>query len=121
MAKSKPLPPPSPGHTDTLVDDLPNDIIGEPISNEPAEAAESAGATNTSEAVEPQSATVEIPLGELHDGYLSNHVEARLDDKQRRNMRRMLHGLRQRGTVMANGRFVETNADAIRWMLEQLG
>jgi hypothetical protein len=64
---------------------------------------------------------VEVPMGALQNGYLSAHVEARLTtEKQRRNMRRMLQGLRQAGAKLENGRFVDTAADAVRWMLEQL-
>lgn len=93
-----------------------HDIIGEPIVDTPP-ASEPASLPIDNDAAE-----VIVPLGQLHEGYLSNHVEARLtSDRQKRNMRRMLQGLRTDGAKLENGRFVETPADAVRWVLEQLG
>ena len=69
-----------------------------------------------------ESAMVEIPLGPIQEGFLSTHVEARLaSDRQRRNLRRMLVGLRAACAKLENGRFVSTQADLIKWLLEQLG
>lgn len=68
----------------------------------------------------PDAATIQVPLGEIREGFLSSHVEARLaTDKQRRNLRRMLLGLRASGAKLENGRFVNTQADLIKWLLEQ--
>jgi hypothetical protein len=74
------------------------------------------------EPVEARDSTIiEIPIGELHNGYLSNHIEARLStEKQRKNMRRILNGLRKSGAKLENGRFVDTQADMFKWILEQV-
>ena len=69
----------------------------------------------------PDAATIQVPLGEFREGFLSSHVEARLaTEKQRQNLRRMLVGLRASGAKLENGRFVNTQADLIKWLLEQL-
>jgi hypothetical protein len=69
----------------------------------------------------PSSAVIEVPLGNLVEGgHLSRHVEARLDQRQREALRRLYSGLYDARTKLANGKFVLSNADAIRWLLEQL-
>ncbi|MCI0430314.1 MAG: hypothetical protein L0210_07215 [Rhodospirillales bacterium] len=71
---------------------------------------------------EPTSTIIEVPLGPLHEGgYLSDHISARLSSlKQRRNYRRLLNGLRNSGATLENGRFVHTQADAMKWLFENL-
>ncbi len=103
------------------------DIIGEPIDLPSVPDAQEAPPIEPQTEVEPvaidekDGVSITVPLGPLHDGYLSRHVQAQLDDRQRRNMRRMLQGLRLTGAKTISGKFVETPADAVRWMLEQLG
>lgn len=70
----------------------------------------------------PASAIIEAPLGSLDQGYLPTHVEARLTTpKQRASMRRLLRGLLQAGERLDDGKLVQSNADAVRWLLEKLG
>jgi hypothetical protein len=71
----------------------------------------------------PTSAIVEVPLAPVREGvFLSDHVSARLNTlKQRRDYRRFLNGLRSSGATLENGRFVDTQADAMKWLVEQLG
>lgn len=61
-----------------------------------------------------------VPLGELGNGYLSRHVEARLTVQQATAMQRVTLGLRDRRAVMGDGKEVRTQADAVRWMLEAI-
>lgn len=71
---------------------------------------------------------VKLPLldlasagGEEDRAYRSRHVEARLDGAQAETMKRLFRGLDQVGARLANGRRVGSNADAVRWVLEQVG
>lgn len=61
-----------------------------------------------------------VPLGELGNGYLSRHVEARLTVKQATAMQMVTLGLRDRRAVMSDGKEVRTQADALKWMLESV-
>jgi hypothetical protein len=68
-----------------------------------------------------EAVTLEAPLAVLDAGYLSRHVEARLNTElQRQALRRLTQGLRQAGEVLEDGRRVQSQADAIKWLLEQL-
>ncbi len=99
------------------------DIVDEPISDTTITPSDIESVTESDEAgeVTGQSAFVEVPLGAIPNGYLARHVDTQLNtNRQRNNMRRMLQGLRQQGAKTENGRFVETNADAFRWFVEQL-
>ena len=69
----------------------------------------------------PASAIVEVPLADPEpDSYLSRHVQVQLDAEQRVAMRRLLNGLRQANEHLASGRAVQSNANAIEWVLEQI-
>jgi hypothetical protein len=54
------------------------------------------------------------------EAYARKHVEVHLDVPQAFALRRAFEGLRDRGAKLANDRFVSTEPDAIRWMLENL-
>ena len=70
----------------------------------------------------PASVVVEVPLGPLDQGYLSRHVEARFTNEiQRSAMRRLTNGLRQAGEKLVDGKPVTSHADAVKWLLEQVG
>jgi hypothetical protein len=70
----------------------------------------------------PASVIVEVPLGPLDQGYLSRHVEARFtSEMQREAMRRLTNGLRQAGEKLVDGKPVTSHADAVKWLLEQVG
>jgi hypothetical protein len=63
---------------------------------------------------------VEIPLGPTPSGYVSSHLNSQLTVPQATGVARLAAGLRQSGTKMSNGRPVLFNADAVRWLLEQI-
>lgn len=67
-----------------------------------------------------RTALVEAPIGELGPGYVSRYVEARFDERQSNALKGLVSGLRDSREMMANGREVKTNADAIKWLLEKL-
>ncbi len=70
----------------------------------------------------PASVLIEVPLGPLDQGYLSRHVEARFTSEiQRQAMRRLTNGLQQAGEKLADGKPVTSHADAVKWLLEQVG
>lgn len=61
-----------------------------------------------------------IPVADDFGGYLTRHVEAQLDERQRRNLRGLINGLKASGERLATGRPIENHADAIKWLLEQI-
>ena len=78
------------------------------------------------EPAEIPTALIECPLAELSgDGYFANpdsgHVAARLDRRQALALNRLYRGLDQTGARMANEKRIFSRADAVRWLLEQLG
>lgn len=75
--------------------------------------------------------TVEIhatlPLGEIPRAAFvgrllrdRHHVEAQLDTPQSIMLRQLQLGLKEQGAELANGRLVESGADVVRYLLEQL-
>ena len=66
--------------------------------------------------------SIEAPLAaDAGGGYLSRHLEVgRLTLGQRTAQRRLLVGLIHAGERLAGGQPVRSNADAWRWVLEQL-
>jgi hypothetical protein len=70
----------------------------------------------------PASATITLPIGTIAPGvFVSRHVDVQLKGAQARAMRRLFEGLLDQGAKLANGRRVASPADAIRYVLEQLG
>ena len=69
-----------------------------------------------------RSVTIEIPLAvDAGNGYLSRHVDVgRLSAVQKTSLRRLTLGLVAAEERLENGVPVRTNADAVRWVLEQL-
>jgi len=65
---------------------------------------------------------IAVPLAPLDEAaYMSSHVEVRrLDVPQRTALRRLRNGLNAAGARLANTKFVESPADAVRWLLEQI-
>ncbi len=64
-----------------------------------------------------------LPIGELSKtGYVTGHVEVNhLSAQQKEGLNRLWNGLRElRGTLKDRIREVNTPADAVRWMLEQV-
>ena len=65
-------------------------------------------------------ALVELPIGELDSKFPNARVDAHLDPERAKKMRRLVNGLRRDNAKMANGNHVRSNADAIRWLLDQI-
>lgn len=64
---------------------------------------------------------ITVPLAEiLDDTYLSNHVQVQLTYLQSKALKRAWIGLDECGERLRNGRRVASNADVIRWLLEQV-
>ena len=70
------------------------------------------------EAVE--TVTIEVPLRGEHDRG-PGHVDAQLDRKQAGILRRVQNALNHGNYRTANGRHVNTRADAVRWLIEKIG
>lgn len=69
-----------------------------------------------------QTVPLAVPLAPLDETVcIIGHVEAQLSRTQRRTLRRIFDGLDQSGSRLANGRRVGSAADAVRWMIEQVG
>ena len=64
--------------------------------------------------------SIEIPHGELTNGYRSGHVDTQLSQQQAKGLRQLFDSLDQAGERLENGRRVATAADAIRWMMERI-
>ena len=63
-----------------------------------------------------------VPLGPLPpDVYLARHVDVQLSHDHAVVLRRIYEGLHSQARTLANGRFVQTNVDVVRYMLEQVG
>jgi hypothetical protein len=52
--------------------------------------------------------------------YIPTHVDVHLSVTQAAALRRVFDGLQARAVRLENGRFVQTGADAVRWILEQV-
>lgn len=68
-------------------------------------------------------AIADVPLGRLDPAaYRSRHVEVgHMTPDQATALKRLAIGLDQQGARLANGKHIDSNADAVRWLLEQLG
>lgn len=74
----------------------------------------------------PASVTIEVPLGDLPPPgtYVTRHVDVQFDESypvQKETMSRFLNGLQRAGEKLASGKVVGSNADAFKWVLEQIG
>lgn len=81
----------------------------------------SSQATQTLPAAPPQivAITVEVPAMALDDGgYAARFVQLRLNERQARKLRSIQLGLEQHNAKLADGSYVNTPLDAVRWMLE---
>jgi len=71
--------------------------------------------------------TLEVPIGQLPPGYVSQHVDVHVSRGQGQILKRLLAGLIARHARLPrephlpHARFVQTNADAVRWLLEEIG
>jgi len=67
--------------------------------------------------------TIAVPFSSasLDHCYISTHVDAQLSHQQGLALRRLHLGLDAAGAKLANDRRVASAADAVRWLLEQVG
>lgn len=65
--------------------------------------------------------TIAIPVHEPPAGvYHSNHVETRLTSHQATALRYIYDGLRAARARLADGRYVDSAASVVRWLLERV-
>ncbi len=91
------------------------DAENEPIEDVPASPPAAPRLLPTVEIVVPQAAT------DLTDCYISCHVDVRMTRRQGVALRRLSLALDAQNVCLANGRRAITAADAVRWLLEQIG
>jgi hypothetical protein len=91
------------------------------LSDAPSTKPKGKKAKSEKEAVELPTALIEVPLGESDSGYISNRVDVHLSAGERSTMKRVLNGLKSRGARLQSGKPIWSNADVVRWMLEQVG
>ncbi len=66
-------------------------------------------------------ATIFVPVDdEEADGYVSTHLELRLSADQARGLHRLWRALNKRDDRTLNGKHVQSRADAVRWLLEEI-
>lgn len=96
--------------------------VADRVPCEPAVMAESHPTESVEYHVVVDPVSIEVPLAEeAGNGYVTRHVEVnRLTLQQKTAQRRLLRGLVAAGERLDNGALVATNADALRWLLEQL-
>lgn len=71
---------------------------------------------------DPIDVQIAIPLADAPPtGYRSRHIEVQLKGDEPETMRRFFEGLDRRGERLPDGRRVQSNADAIRWLLGKIG
>jgi hypothetical protein len=62
--------------------------------------------------------TLDIPIGDPGDGYRQRHVQLQLSPRQAQGLALVSCGLVK--AKLENGRLVQSRADALRWLLEQV-
>ena len=68
----------------------------------------------------PWTQPIEVPLlGDFDKG--PGHVDAQLNRKQATTLRQIQHALDMGDCRMANGKHVNTKADVVRWLIDQIG
>jgi hypothetical protein len=63
--------------------------------------------------------TIGLPVAEPPPGYRTNHLDLHLTQTQADHLAKLLSGLRKSNALLANGRYVNTPPDVIRWVLER--
>ena len=67
-------------------------------------------------------AEITVPLGDLEAGqYNPRHLDLRLTVQQAASLRRVYVGLNDGHAQLADGRHIDSAADAVRWLLERVG
>jgi hypothetical protein len=72
------------------------------------------------ETIQPAFTTDYQPNGS-HEGYVSRRVDVKMTRTQAGILRDKLRTLQDSGAKTADGRFVDNKADAVRWILENMG
>jgi len=62
---------------------------------------------------------IEFPLASLDTSYPNSRVDVHLDEARARRFRCLLNGLMRARARLANDMPVRTNADVVRWILDQ--
>jgi hypothetical protein len=87
-----------------------------------AKEAELAVRADLAVAAAPTPVTISLSLGDVPpDVYLTDHVEVRLNHDQAYGLRRLWYGIEASDARLASGKRPESNADVVRWLLEQIG
>ena len=69
----------------------------------------------------PHLVQIELPMvAEPKPGYSSRHVDLQLDADQAITLRRVFEGIDAAGSRLASGKRITTNADVVRFLLEQI-
>lgn len=69
----------------------------------------------------PGVATIQVPVAQIAAGnYAAMHVNLNLDKEQARTLKQLRAGLDQAGARLREGRRVQSSADTIRYLLENL-
>lgn len=64
---------------------------------------------------------ISVPLDAFsEEEYCSDHVEARLGRRHAVALKRLRRGLERDAATLEDGRHVRSNADVVRWLLDQL-
>ncbi|GMW02639.1 MAG: hypothetical protein AMXMBFR84_37750 [Candidatus Hydrogenedentota bacterium] len=91
-----------------------------PVQSDPADSVTETPAPEKTLTVVQSSVDIPI-LSELPAGYLSGHIDInQMTPRQRGAIRRINAALVAQGATLENGRFVKTNADAVKWILERV-
>jgi len=64
--------------------------------------------------------SIDVPLADPEIGYIGLHVDVRLETHQAAILKRLARALTLSHATLANGRHVEGNGGAVRWLLEKL-
>ncbi len=68
---------------------------------------------------DPARVVVILPVGEIDPiAHVARHVDVKLSPDQATTLRRLFNATR--GEELANGRFVQSHGDAVKWLLEQI-
>lgn len=108
------------------IQETPDDVaavaVGLPDDDVPAdEDAAAVAALDASADAAQDTRIIEVPLGGIAAGaYLSRHVEVRLSREQAIALKRLHLALRRGNAELLSGRPIVHQADAVRWLLEQI-
>lgn len=66
-------------------------------------------------------ACIVVPVAAPPSGaYRQRHIDVHLDATQAEGLRRIFDGLQAAAAKLGNGRFINSPADAVRWVLERV-